>query len=54
MNKTFSPRQIYKTANSESKLILREYKMDLKSRFMEIKSINSKLPQKMEQFGNSD
>ena len=42
----FSSDQISKTRNLDANLILRHYKLDLMSRFMEIKFINPKLTQK--------
>ena len=41
----FSLEQTSKTSNLDSNLILRQYKLDLKAWFMEIKSINPKLRQ---------
>ena len=46
MNNTFSLEQISKTGNLDANLILRQYKLDLMSRFMEMKSNNPKLTQK--------
>ena len=43
MNKTFSLQQIPQTSNLDSNLILRQYKFYLMARFMEIKSLNSRL-----------
>ena len=43
MNNTFPFKQISKTGNLYSLLILRQYKLDLLARFMEIKSVNPKL-----------
>ena len=43
MNNTFSLEQISKTSNLDSNFILRQYKIDLMARFMEIKSFNPKL-----------
>ena len=37
MNNTFSLEQISKTGNLDANLILRQYKLDLMSRFMEKK-----------------
>ena len=45
MNNTISLEQISKTGIPDSKLILRQYKIDLMARFMIIKSINPKLGQ---------
>ena len=42
---TFSLAQISKTGNRDSNLILRQYKLDLKARFMESKSVNPKFKQ---------
>ena len=41
----FSSEQISKTGNLDANLILRQNKLDLMSRFMELKSINPKLGQ---------
>ena len=46
MNNIFSLEQISKTGNLDANLILRQYKLDLMSRFMEMKSNNPKLTQK--------
>ena len=46
MNNTISLGQISRTGNLDVKLILRQYKLDLRARFMENKSINPKLKQK--------
>ena len=55
MNITFPLEQISKTGNLDSNLIFRQYKLDLKSRFKEIKSSNpkSKLDQVAKEFGCS-
>ena len=45
MNNTFSLEQISKTGNLDSNLILRQYKLNLIARFMEIKSVNPKIRQ---------
>ena len=45
MNNNFSLEQISKTDDLDSNLILRQYKLDLMARFMEIKSVNPKLKQ---------
>ena len=45
MNTTFSLKQISKTDNLDSNLLLRQYKFDLMARFMEIKSRNPKIIQ---------
>ena len=45
MNNTFSLEQISKTGSLDSILITRHYKLDLRARFMEIKSPNPKLKQ---------
>ena len=45
MNHTSSSEQISKTSSLDSNLILRQYKLDLMARFMEIKSVNPKLRQ---------
>ena len=45
MNNTFSLEQLSKTFSLDSYLILRQYKLDLMARFMEIKSMNPKLEQ---------
>ena len=46
MNNTFSLEQISKTGNLNADLILRQYKLDLMCRFMEMKSNNPKFTQK--------
>ena len=43
MNHTNSSEQISKTSSLDSNLILRQYKLNLMARFMEIKSVNPKL-----------
>ena len=45
MNNTFSLQQKPQTGNLDKNLITRQYKLDLKARFMEMKSINPKLKQ---------
>ena len=45
MKNTISLEQISKTGNLESNLILRQYKLELMARFMEIKFVNPKLRQ---------
>ena len=45
MNNSFSLEQISKTGNLDSNSILRQSKLDLMARFMEIKSVNPKLRQ---------
>ena len=45
MNNTFSLQQRSQTGNLDSRLILRQYKLDLMARFMKIKSVNSRLRQ---------
>ena len=45
MHNTFSLEQISETGNLDSNLILRQYKLDPMARFMEIKSVNTKLKQ---------
>ena len=45
MNNTFSLQQISQTGTLDSNLILRQYKLDLMARFMEMKAINPKLRQ---------
>ena len=45
MNITFCLQQISKTGNVDANLISRNYKLDLKIRFMEIKSVNPSLTQ---------
>ena len=45
MNNTFSLEQRSKTGNLHSNLIIRQYKLDLMSMFMQIKSVNPKLRQ---------
>ena len=45
MNNTFSIEQLSKTGYLDTGLILRPFKMDLKARFMEIKSANPKIRQ---------
>ena len=42
MNNTFPLEQVSKTGKPDSNLILRQYKLDLIARFMELKSINPK------------
>ena len=42
MNKTFPLEQVSETVNLGSNLILRQYKLDLSARFLEIKSVNPK------------
>ena len=42
MSKNFSLQQLFKTGNLDSSLTLRQNKLDLMTRFMEIKTINSK------------
>ena len=56
MNNTFSLEQISKTGNLDANLILRQYKLDLMSRFMEMKSNNPKFTQKQisKELGFSD
>ena len=43
MNNTFSLEKISKTSSLDSKLLLRQYKLDVMAWIMEIKSINPKL-----------
>ena len=43
MNNTFSLEQISKRGNLDSNLILRQFKLDLKAKFMKNKMINPKL-----------
>ena len=43
MNNTFSLQQISQTGNIDKNSSLRQYKLDLMARFMETKSMNSKL-----------
>ena len=43
--KLFSLHQTFQTGNLDSNLITRQYKLDLMARFIEIKSLNSKLRQ---------
>ena len=45
MNNTFSLAQISKTRSLDSNRILRQYKLALMARFVEVKSINTKLRQ---------
>ena len=45
MNNTLFVQQLSRTANLDSNLILRQFKLDLMARFKEIKSINPKLGQ---------
>ena len=45
MNHTFSLDQKSKTGNLDSNFITRQYKLHLMARFMEIKSVNTKLKQ---------
>ena len=45
MNKTYSLSEISKTVSLNSSLILRQYKLDLMARFMEIEAMNPKLTQ---------
>ena len=45
MNNIFSLQRTSQTGNLDSNLILRQYKLDLKARFRQIKSINPKLGQ---------
>ena len=45
MNNTFPSEQISKRGNFDSNLILRQYKLYLMAKFMEIKSVNPKLRQ---------
>ena len=45
MNNSFCSQQISKTGNLDANLILRQHKLDLMARFMEIKSANSKWKQ---------
>ena len=43
MTNTFSLEQLSKTGNLDSNLMLRQYKLDLTARLMEMKSLNPKL-----------
>ena len=43
MNNTFSIQQISQTGNLDYNLILRQYKLDLMARFMEIKTCEAKI-----------
>ena len=43
MNNTFSLQQNSQTGNLDSKLALRQYKLDVTARFMDIKSLNPRL-----------
>ena len=45
MNNTFSLQQIANTGNLNSDLIIRQYKLDLMARFMQLKSERPKLTQ---------
>ena len=53
---TYSLEQISRTGNLDINLILRQYKLDLMCKFMDIKSNNPKLTQKQiaKQIGSSD
>ena len=51
---TFFLEEISKTVNLDANLLLRQYKLDLMSRFMKIKSINQILTQKQIAKGYSD
>ena len=46
MNNTFSLEQKSRTGNLDAILIIRQHKLDLMARFMEIKSNNPKMKQK--------
>ena len=46
MDNTFSLEQISRTGNVDAKLILRQHKLDLMARVVEIKSINPRMKQK--------
>ena len=46
MNNTFSLQQITQTGNLDSKLLTRQYKLDLMTRCMELKVMNPRLTQK--------
>ena len=56
MNNTFLSKQTSKTGNLDANLILRQYKPDLTSRFVAIKSFKPKLAQKeiAKELGYSD
>ena len=41
MNNTFSLEQISKTGNLNADLILRQYKLDIMARFMQIESLSA-------------
>ena len=45
MNNTFPLEEISKTVNFDSNLVFRQYKLDLKASFMQIKSLNPSLKQ---------
>ena len=45
MNNTFSLQQVCKTGNLDSNLILRQHKLDLLTRFLDMKSVDPKLGQ---------
>ena len=45
MNNTFSLEQISKTGDFNADLIMRQYKLDMMAKIIEIKSINPKLKQ---------
>ena len=45
MNNTFSLEQLSKTGNLDANLILHQYKINLMSRFREVKSVNPKIKQ---------
>ena len=46
MNNLFSLKQISRTGNIDANSILRQHKLDLMARFVEIKSITRKMKQK--------
>ena len=46
MNNTFSLEQISRAGTLDANLLLRQHKLDLMARFMDIKSVNQKLKQK--------
>ena len=46
MNETLTLDQISKLLNPDANLLLRQYKVDLKTQFMAIKSVNPKMTQK--------
>ena len=45
MTNTFSLEQTSKTGNLGNKILLRQYKLDLMAKFIQIKSVNPKIKQ---------